>query len=115
MYTLEQRIDCIISILDDKKAESILWFDLRKSYYFVDAVVIATAFVDKHASALLDELKTKLKPLGEKFLAVDESNDWIVVDLGDVIIHIFTENHRKRFNLEEFLENISKQYSLSQS
>lgn len=106
--TLLQRIERISTLLENKKAESVVWFDLRNSGYFVDAVVIATAFVDKHALALLDELKTNLKPLGEEFLSVDESSDWIVVDLGDILIHLFTENHRKKFNLEEFLDQFLK-------
>lgn len=107
--SLQQRIETIISLLENKKAESVLSFDLRGSGYFVDAVVLATAFVDKHALALLDELKTQLKPLGEEFLSVDEGSDWIVIDLGDILIHLFTENHRKKFNLEEFLAAFAKQ------
>lgn len=106
---LQQRVEKIVSLLENKKAESVLWFDLRESGYFVDAVVLATAFVDKHALALLDELKTHLKPLGEEFLSIDEGSDWIVVDLGDILVHLFTENHRKKFNLEEFLGAFVKQ------
>lgn len=103
---ITQRIKCITTLLEDKKGESVETFDLRDSDYFVDFVVLVTAFVDKHAFALLDTLKTELKPLGEEFLNIEESDDWIVVDLGDILVHIFTENHRKKFNLEEFLTQI---------
>lgn len=98
-----ERVSRIVEILDDKKAENIEVFDLKGSDYFVDYVIIATALADKHASALLETLKTDLKPEGETFLMIDESEDWIVADLGDILVHIFTENHRKKFNLEEFL------------
>ncbi|MGP1579605.1 MAG: ribosome silencing factor [Wolinella sp.] len=101
-------IQKIVEILDSKKGENIEVFELKGSDYLVDYVVIATALADKHATALLDALKSELKPLGESFYATEESDDWIVADLGDIMIHLFTEAHRKKFNLEEFLAGIQK-------
>ncbi len=105
----EQRIQNIVKLLDDKKAENIEYIDLSKSDYFVDHVIIATTLADKHGLALLDMLKTELKPKGEHFLNVDESDDWIVIDLGDMLIHLMSEYQRKKFNLEEFLKNLKKE------
>ena len=62
--------------------------------------------IGKHSFALLDYLKSELKPQGEIFYATEEeSEDWVIADLGDIMIHIFTPNHRKKFNLEEFLHS----------
>lgn len=106
----QKRLDSIISLLDSKKAENIMLFDLQKSSYITQFVIIATSLADKHSFALLDTLKTELKAQGEVFYSTDEeSGDWIIADLGEIMIHIFTENHRKKFNLEEFLENYQKQ------
>lgn len=103
---IKDRVDFIISLLDSKKAEDIASFDLTKSSYITQYVVIATSLADKHSFALLDTLKDELKPKGEVFYATDEDNgDWIIADLGDIMVHIFTQNHRKKFNLEEFLVN----------
>lgn len=100
----------ICQILEDKKAENIEVFNLSETDYFVDCVVISTALIDRHALALLDTLKKQLKEKGESFYHIDDENpDWIVADLGDIIVHIFTENQRKKFNLEEFLQKILKQ------
>lgn len=97
-------VEKIKNLLDEKKAENVEVFDLKDTDYFVDYVVLSTALVDKHALALLDYLKQELKPIGESFFNIDDENaDWIVADLGDIIVHIFTENQRKKFNLEEFL------------
>lgn len=108
---MSERLACverIKGILENKKAECIEVFDVKDTDYFVDYVIIATALVDKHGLSLLDELKTQLKP-EENFYHVDEENPhWIVADLGDIIIHLFTENQRKKFNLEEFLRKIQK-------
>ncbi len=104
--TIQDRLDFIINLLDSKKAENITCIDLSATSYITQYVIIATSLADKHAIALLDTLKTELKPKGEVFYATDEeSGDWIIADLGDIMIHIFTQNHRKKFNLEEFLNN----------
>ena len=102
----------IKALLDEKKAENIEIFDLKNSDYFVDYVVIATALVDKHALALLDVLKKELKEQGESFLNIDDENpSWIVADLGDILVHIFTQDQREKFNLEEFLNQLTKKDS----
>lgn len=105
----KRRVKKIATLLDKKKAEDVAIFDLKESDYFVDYVVIATSLAGKHGHSLLDMLKQELKPLGEEFLHVEESDDWIVADLGDIIIHIMSENVRLRFQLEEFLTRIESE------
>lgn len=103
----QETIEAIYQIIEDKKGEDIEIFNLKDTDYFVDFVVIATALIDRHAMALLEELKKQLKAKGESFFHIDEENpDWIVIDLGDIIVHLFTENQRKKFNLEEFLKKM---------
>ena len=106
MKKIEDRVKRIKELLEEKKAEDVQIFDLRNRGYFVDFVVIGTSLGDKHTLALLDFLKEKLKPEGEEFLKVQTSDDWVVIDLGDIIVHIMTEAYRKRYNIEEFLEEI---------
>ena len=108
MKKIEDRVKRIKELLEEKKAEDVQIFDLRNKGYFVDFVVIGTSLGDKHTLALLDFLKEKLKPEGEEFLKVQTSDDWVVIDLGDIIVHIMTEAYRKRYNIEEFLEEIKK-------
>ncbi|MDE6886996.1 MAG: ribosome silencing factor [Helicobacteraceae bacterium] len=110
---IKERLDFIINLLDSKKAQDIELFDLSKTSYITQYVIITTSLADKHSFALLDTLKTELKPKGEEFYATDEeSGDWIIADLGEIMIHIFTENHRKKFNLEEFLSNYQKENNI---
>jgi ribosome silencing factor RsfS/YbeB/iojap len=104
---MEERIEKIVKILDNKKAVDIISFDTKNSDYFTDAVIIATTMGDKHGFALLNELKTKLKPQ-EQFLNIEESDDWIVIDLGDILIHLMSQNYREKYNLEEFLSQYNK-------
>lgn len=105
-----KRLGYIEELLLEKKGEDIEIFDLRGRDYIVESVVIVSAMVGKHAFALLDHLKSELKKRGEVFYATEEeSEDWVIADLGDIMIHIFTPNHRKKFNLSEFLHTLEKQ------
>ncbi len=104
---MKERIDNITSILDKHKAENIEVFDLREKDYIVDQAIIASSLGQKHTLALLDHLKKELKP-SEKFNYVDESGDWVVIDLGDILIHIMTPEYRIKYDLESFLSNIEK-------
>ena len=101
-----ERVARIKALLDEKKALDIMDYDLKESDYFVDYVVVATTMADKHANALLDYLKKNLKPLGEEFLGVDESDDWTVIDLGDILIHLMSEEYRAKYQMDEFLKEI---------
>ena len=97
-------IENITKILDDKKASDIEVIDLRQKGYISQFVVVATSMAGKHGLSLLNYLKEELKPLGVKFYAIDEENEeWIIVDLGEVIVHIFTQPHRDKYKLEDFL------------
>ena len=103
MPELKERCQKIANLLDEKKAEDIEIFDLTDSGYFVDAVVVATSIASKHALMLVDEMKKNLKKDGEEILNVDDSDDWTIVDMGDVLVHLMSAEYRKRYNLEEFL------------
>lgn len=105
--TMQDRINKITNLLDTNKAEAIEVFDLRDRDYFVDYVIIASSLGARHTEALLDHLKRGLKP-EEKFLGTDESGEWVVADLGDILIHIMTPEYRSRYDIENFLSTLEK-------
>lgn len=103
---MNPRIEKISSILDMNKAENIEVFELMGSDYFADYVVLASSLGERHTIALLDHLKRGLKPQ-EQFLYVDESGDWVAIDLGDILIHILTPQYRLKYDLESFLKDVA--------
>jgi len=103
---MEKRIEKITSVLDKNKAENLEVFDLKGKNYFVDYAIIASSLGPKHTLALLDHLKKDLKP-AEVFNHVEESGDWVVVDLGDVLIHIMTPEYRVKYDMESFLSRLA--------
>lgn len=98
-------IDKLVQLIDDKKGENIQVFDMTKKDYFSDTVIIATTMGERHALALLDDLKQMLKEEGEQYLHTEVSGEWVVLDLGDTLIHLMSSEYRARYNLESFLSD----------
>ncbi len=105
---MQKRIEKISEILDKNKAEAIEVFDLRERDYFVDYVIIASSLGERHTEALLDYLKKGLKP-EENFLNVDISPEWVVADLGDILVHIMTPEYRNKYDMEGFLGELMQE------
>jgi len=103
---IETRIENIVAILDDKKAEEIEVFNLEEADYLAKRVVIANSLNGKHTLALFDHLKKSLKEKGDAILASDTSDEWAVADLGDILIHIMIPEYRQRYSLEAFLNEL---------
>ncbi len=105
---MENRLKNITTVLDEKKAEDIDVINLTGKNYLVDQVVIATTLNSKHAYSLVNYLKDELKPQGEEFLRIDDNDDWTIIDLGDILIHLMSEAYREKYQIEEFLDEINK-------
>ena len=110
--TLDNRLETIKRVIDENKGEDIEIFNLDKTDYMVSGVVIATAMAEKHLDALINFLKTDLKP-EEDFLHVESSDEWVVADLGDILIHLMTKSAREKYHLETFLKEFEEKKSLS--
>ena len=98
--------DKIFSILDDAKAEDIKIIDLRNKSSVADYFVISTCRSSRHADATADDLARKLKKLGFKNPSPEgrPKCDWVIVDAGSVIVHLFKKETREIYNLEQLWE-----------
>ena len=109
MQDPKQRAERIAEILNEKKAEDVQIIDMEGREYIAKFVVIATTLTSRHAASLIEELKSVLKPLGEEFLAIESGDEWSVVDLGDIIVHLISETYRAKYNIEDFLDKLKKE------
>ena len=109
MQDPKQRAERIAEILNEKKAEDVQIIDMEGREYIAKLVVIATMLTARHAASLIEELKSVLKPLGEEFLAIESGDEWSVVDLGDIIVHLISEAYRAKYNIEDFLDKLKKE------
>ena len=87
----------IEEIASQKKAIDIKILDLRKICFFTDFFVIMTGNSTPHVNAIREEILKKLKPYHEES---DKDRSWILIDYGDVIVHIFKSEARKYYALE---------------
>lgn len=90
------------AILDSKKAEEILAIDIHGISVIGDYFLIASGTSTTQVKALAEEIDFKLSELGVNPLRTEgaQSASWIILDYGDVIIHIFHKETREFFNLE---------------
>ena len=96
-------VDVVNNILDDLKAEKINIVDIRHKTSIADYFIIATCRSTRHTSATAEELIKKLKQIG---IACSNPEgrpkcDWVIVDAGSVVIHLFRSEIRELYNLEK--------------
>ena len=95
--------NAVVEALEDKKAKDILAFDVRKLTSLFDYVVIARGDTGRQTNALARNVQDKLKALGAKVYGVEgeQSGEWVLVDLGDIVVHVMQPTVRHYYNLEE--------------
>ena len=100
---LDKLVKATVAALDDIKARDIVVLDVRKMTSLFDKIVIATADSSRQAHALSRNVQEKLKAQGAKIHGVEgeQTGDWILVDLGPVVLHIMQPAIRAYYNLEE--------------
>lgn len=93
----------IISTLDQDKAENICCIPLTDNSALADFMIIASGTSSRHVSALARKLKEKLNVLGVKNITIEglAQSDWVVMDAGDTIVHIFRLEVRDFYNIEK--------------
>lgn len=93
----------VLSSLDDDKAEDIVAIDLVGKTSLADHMVIATGRSSRQVSALSHKLVDRVKAAGFDRPKVegDNTSDWVIVDTGDIIVHLFRPEVREFYNLEK--------------
>ena len=93
----------ILSSLDDDKAEDIVTIDLIGRSSLCDAIVVATGRSTRHVGSLAENLARRLKEedLGGVRIEGLPQGDWVLIDAGDVIVHVFRPEVRAFYNLEK--------------
>jgi len=96
-------LDLIVRTLDDGKAEDIVVIDLQGKSSLTDHLIIASGRSARQVTALADQVATKLKDAGFGRVPVEgkEYGDWVLIDVGDAIVHVFRPEVRAFYNLEK--------------
>ena len=93
----------IVHWLDDAKAEGIITIDLAGKSSIGDFMVIASGRSDRHVGAIAEQLQRKLKEKGSGRVRIEgqDTCDWVLLDTGDIIVHLFRPEVREFYNLEK--------------
>jgi len=97
----ERAISCALFALD-KKALNVKVLEIKRLSSIADYLVLASGTSDKQTQAIAESVKTGLKQFG-KALDVEglREGNWVVIDYGDVIVHVFRDEMRRYYNLDE--------------
>jgi ribosome-associated protein len=99
---LDERILGALNAASDKKALDLVVLDLREIATFTDYFVIASGTNERQVQAISDEVFEKLKKAGSPAARVEgyKTAEWILLDYGDFIVHVFDDKARKFYDLE---------------
>jgi ribosome-associated protein len=102
--------NAVVAALEDKKAKDIVALDVRKLTSLFDYVVIASGDSTRQTKALARNVQDKLKELGAHVYGVEgeQSGEWVLVDIGDIVVHVMQPTVRQYYNLEELWTTAKK-------
>ncbi len=93
----------IVASLEDDKAENIVTLDLTGKALFCDRMIIASGLADRQIAAMAQHLREKLHTSGQKRVQIEGlgGSDWVLIDAGDIIVHLFRPDARTMYGLEK--------------
>jgi ribosome-associated protein len=93
----------ILSRLDDDKAQEIVLIDLKGKSPMADSMIVASGRSHRHVGALADHVLRALKDAGHGRARVEglPHCDWVLIDAGDVVVHLFRPEVRSFYNIEK--------------
>ncbi len=100
---ISEKVEVLAKFLDEKLAEDVKIIDFSGNSSIFDYFILATARNLRHINALLDDVKDKGAELSLEVKRVDypEDSSWGLVDLKDIVVHIFLKEERQNYNLEK--------------
>ena len=98
----DKTLTMILSRLDDMKAEETVTIDLRGKSAFSDYMIVTSGRSNRHVGSIAENVAKGLKEAGLKNIHVEglPNCDWVLIDSGDVIVHVFRPEVREFYNLE---------------
>ncbi|MCC6720096.1 MAG: ribosome silencing factor [Acetobacteraceae bacterium] len=99
---LDQLQKVIVTSLEDDKAENVVALDLQGRAAFADRMVVATGIADRQITAMAQHLEEKLAAVGLKRVLIEGApgSDWVLIDAGDIIVHLFKPEARALYGIE---------------
>jgi len=99
----QETVEKIISWALDKKAEDVKHIDVEGKTDFTDSIIICHGTADLHVKAIADHIITMAKHENIQILSSEGKSNatWILIDMGDIIVHVFNEETRDFYQIED--------------
>ncbi len=99
----DETLNLILSRLEDMKAEETVTIDLRGKSSLSDYMIVTSGRANRHVGAIAENVMKGLSEVGIKSVHVEgmQNSDWVLIDSGDVIVHVFRPEVREFYNLEK--------------
>lgn len=100
---VDELLKLVLATLDDSKARDVTVLDVRGKTGITDYMVIASGSSERHVKSLADHVLEKVKEQGVLPIGTEgqEASEWVLVDLGDVIVHAMKQQARELYQLEK--------------
>lgn len=100
---VDRIVKAVVTALEDVKGRDIVVFNVTKLTAMFDRVIIATGDSNRQVRALADNVRDRLRDAGVRARGVEgaETGEWVLVDLGSVVVHVMQPAIRQHYNLEE--------------
>lgn len=102
-HASDELLTKITSWLDEAKAEKVVAIDIKRKSSLGDYMVVATGRSDRHVGAIAEQLGAKLKDEGYGRVRIEgrPQCDWVLIDVGEIIVHVFRAEVREFYNIEK--------------
>lgn len=102
----EKMLDLISDTLDEGKARNIKVIDVKEKTTITDYFVVASGTSERHVKALADQVVEKLKDYDVQPMGIEgeQAGEWVLVDLGDIVLHVMLPQTREFYQLEKLWE-----------
>ena len=99
---IQEKINCICHAIAHKKGVQIRILQVTELTSVADYFILSTVRNTKQAQAVADEVEEQMKNAGEQILRHEgyREGEWILLDFGDIIVHVFTDEERRRYELD---------------
>lgn len=111
------KLEAVLEWLTEKKAENIKVYDVHKTSGYTDVIVVCEGSADMHnraiATHLIDEAKShKYQVISKEGI---DYGQWILIDVGDLIVHIFLPHVREHYKIDDLFEKVRQHHTEEQA
>ena len=100
---LDQQVKLVDDVIDELKGEEVVTLNVLEQSVDMEAIIVATGRSIQHVRGIANNIKIEAKRLNMLVLGIEgsESSEWVLIDLGEVIVHVMTEKTRAFYKLEK--------------